>query len=148
MQFGKGRLKRAIWEHDGVIDLHIYPVAFFREDALFNLELLIPNEEGVGWGTWSVGRFPHREKAWIQNNESRITVLTRPKIQSLLVYPRTDSTPARIALTIPSNSLPLRVRILVDDVDTFHAGAEQEETYFAKKMEADFHQPLEFFKNT
>ena len=35
---------------------------------------------------------------------------------------------------------------IVDDVDTFHSGAEQDLTFFAEQMEADFTQPLEFFK--
>lgn len=144
-RIGKGRLKRPIWEHDGVIDLHIDPVIFVGED-IFSLDLLMRKTEGGAWGTESAGRITFREKAWIQNNESRVTVITKPKVHSILAHAETDSSPARIEIMIPSNSLPLRVRIIVDDVDTFHSGAEQDVTFFAEQMEADFQQPLEFFK--
>ena len=143
-----GLLKRTIWEHDGVIDLHIDPVAFVKQDATFSLGLLLPDAAGVDWDVRGpVGRSLHREQAWIQTNESRVTVFTRPKVQSVLAHPKSASTlaPARIVLIIPSESLPLRIRIVVDDVDTFHEGAEKDETYFAKQMEKDFYQPLEFF---
>jgi len=145
-RFGKGRLKRTVWEHDGVIDLHVDPIMFVEKDTAFSLDLLMPKIEGGAWGTASKGRFPFREKAWIQNNESRVTVITKPKVRSMLAHAETDSTPARIEIMIPYASLPLRVRIIVDDVDTFHSGAEQDLTFFAEQMEADFTQPLEFFK--
>ena len=145
-RFGKGRLKRTIWEHDGVIDLHIDPVMYVEEDDTFSLDLLMPNTEDGAWGTESKGEFSFREKAWIQNNESRVTVIAKPKVRSILSHSETDSSPARIEIIIPSSSLPLRVRIIVDDVDTFHIGAEQDVTFFAEQMEADLQKPLEFFK--
>jgi hypothetical protein len=147
-RIGNGQLKRTVWEHDGVIDLHIDPVAFVKQDAEFSLGLLLPDAVGGDWDIRGpVGRSLHREQAWIQTNESRITVFTRPRVQSILAHPKSASTPApaRIVLIVPSKSLPLRIRIVVDDVDSFHEGAEKDETYFAKQMEEDFDHPLEFF---
>ena len=147
-RIGSGQLKRTVWEHDGVIDLHVDPVAFVPQDATFSLGLLLPDAVGGDWDIRGpVGRSLHREQAWIQTNESRVTVFTRPKVQSVLAYPKSAAipAPARIVLIIPSKTLPLRIRIVVDDIDNFHEGAEKDETYFAKQMEKDFYQPLEFF---
>jgi len=145
-RIGKGQLKRTILEHDGVIDLHIDPVAFVNEDATFSLIMLMPDAVGGHWANGTVETSQHIAKVWIQTNESRITVLTRPKINAISVHPTTGPEAARIAMIIPSQALPLRIRIVVDDVDTFHAGAERETSYFAEQMEFDFSHPLEFFR--
>jgi len=42
-------------------------------------------------------------------------------------------------------SLPLQLRVIVEDVDTFHKGADQEENYFGKLMADSFFRPLETF---
>jgi hypothetical protein len=42
-------------------------------------------------------------------------------------------------------SMPLRIRILVEDIDTLHKGADEEENYFANLMIEDFFNPVEAF---
>ncbi len=37
----------------------------------------------------------------------------------------------------------MKIRIIMEDVDTFHEGALDQETYFGKVMTEDFYNPLE-----
>ena len=40
----------------------------------------------------------------------------------------------------------IRIRIFVEDIDTFHTGAEQLESYFGKLMTDDFFHPIQMYR--
>jgi hypothetical protein len=50
-----------------------------------------------------------------------------------------------IDLAIQSQHLPIRVRIIIEDIDTFHEGAEKLENHFGQVMVEDFFNPIEAF---
>jgi hypothetical protein len=50
-----------------------------------------------------------------------------------------------IDLAIQSQHLPLRLRIIMEDIDTFHNGAEKFENHFGQVMVEDFFNPIEAF---
>ena len=78
----------------------------------------------------------------LQNNRTRYSVLTWPRLSVKL---RKNEDGGVIEIPVEASSLPLRIRILVEDIDTFHKGAEQEENFFGKLMIEDFYNPIETF---
>ena len=75
----------------------------------------------------------------IQNNASRITVLTSWDAE--VANPETGTMEV---LLEPSLGM-LRLRVMVEDVDTFHKGAEKETNYFGDFMSRDFFAPIQTF---
>ena len=82
----------------------------------------------------------------LQDDTSRYTLLWRSSPSSQVdpvVQQDEDSTTLRVQLQ--STSLPLHLRIWVEDVDHFHKGADQEESYFGKSLADSFFLPLQTF---
>ena len=76
----------------------------------------------------------------MENDESRVNILTLPRIE-------TATSPIRGSLTlnIPPNALPLKIRVIVDDKDTFHEGAKSSASFFSTLAKEDFYDQIEFF---
>jgi hypothetical protein len=125
-----GSWSRTVWEHDGVTDLIIKGKG--QVDLMLKLEatLLTDATELMPPGR----RARSQQHYWIQNQQSRITIFT-----SELTNPSTENK-GTVAIAITE---PIRIRILVEDVDTFHEGAEQFESYFSTIMADDFFHPVE-----
>ena len=87
----------------------------------------------------------------LQDRVSRVTILTWAPQQSIAtVCANPDSigengNDGYNALTLRVDSVPLRMRIISEDVDTFHHGADQEENYFGDIMIQDFFNPVEVY---
>ena len=128
-----GRLRRILWEHDGVVDMTIEAVNITENSVL---ELMAPTISSSGWSTGTV----ERGHFIMENDESRVNILTLPRIE-------TATSPMRGSLTlnIPPNALPLKIRVIVDDKDTFHEGAKSSASFFSTLAKEDFYDQIEFF---
>jgi hypothetical protein len=155
--------ERTIHEHDGVIDLHVQPIHHHyptdyeesskaddeeartsgdqthQEEVFQNpvvvLELVLPFEDTND----PTLEFRHIEAGHLQwqNATSRITVLIQPA----------DTTPIKRFSSHPYSVIhiqhPMAIRILVEDVDTFHVGAKEHMSYFGQIMKDDWENPIE-----
>lgn len=131
---GDDLLQRDAWEHDGVIDLHVKAIGYIEPNTTSVLMLKATMLSG------NVTMRATDEYAYIQSKMSRFTFFATSGIS----YDYLSMSNA-VALIIPSGVLPVRIRILTEDVDTFHDGGDQTTSYFATTMMADFQHPLEGF---
>jgi hypothetical protein len=120
-----GAFSRTIYDHDGVTDLIIHG------NGNHILRLVTPIQ------TTALRVFDGR-KSWLQDGQSRIMILTSEELQ----LSKSLAEPGIVELPISSD---LRVRVIVENVDTFHAGAERRVNYFGKLLSEDFFHSLETF---
>ena len=117
--------KRTVWSHDGIADLIIEGTG---EDGTLQLE--VPIKAKI------VRKSSRHFEA--QNDVSRVTILSH--------WMSNPTIHDDYFLSIPvSHKGEMRVRIILEDVDTFHAGGQNETTYFGVVAARDFFEPLEFF---
>jgi hypothetical protein len=77
-----------------------------------------------------------KHQHWIQNQQSRIPILTTSESVKAS-NPSSEKGTVAIAITEP-----IRIRILVEDVDTYHERAEQFESYISTLMANDLFHPV------
>lgn len=129
-------LTRTIWDHDGVTDIEIHQnktAALVTESVRLRLvvpinttELLHQNPKRDYW----------RKVYWIQDNLSRVVIVFDQPIE----MPTVLSAPGLVEVPIYA---PLRIRLIVEDMDTFHEGSEAKESYFSRIMIDEFWHPME-----
>ena len=148
LDINNGLLRRTIQEQDGAIDFWIEQLDTSTKEvtpSLLRLETPFPTitEEGrIKVKTLKIGHVR------LQNNQTRYTVLTWPCLDVQIKVD--DNGGGGGVVEVPlldATSLPLRLRILVEDVDTFHQGADEEENFFGQLMIDDFYNPVEAFRN-
>lgn len=131
-----GHWIRTLHEHDGVIDMRIEPRHDVDVDMLKNgavLEMVLPFEENDTSLQYRRAKPGHYE--W-QNQTSRVSMFVKPA----------DSTAMRRqGNTTVQFMHPHAVRIVVEDVDRFHAGAAKVLSYFGRVMKQEFYTPIEVF---
>lgn len=120
-----GNLTRRAWSHDGVIDLFVEGVS---EDN-FELEISAPIKTDL-----------YRKGAnhyIFQDAYSRFTLLTRQEVQAQSDKPG----------VVQFGDLPVgfTVRVIIEDIDTFHKDAYKHVSDFAEMMTSDFLHPIEFY---
>eukprot|EP00540_Astrosyne_radiata_P022481 CAMPEP_0116834040 /NCGR_PEP_ID=MMETSP0418-20121206/6772_1 /TAXON_ID=1158023 /ORGANISM="Astrosyne radiata, Strain 13vi08-1A" /LENGTH=124 /DNA_ID=CAMNT_0004463559 /DNA_START=163 /DNA_END=537 /DNA_ORIENTATION=+ len=114
--------QRTVWYHDGVIDIWVEP----KDDLTLRLVTPLKNPrplEQKGKQQWQS-----------QDSQSRFTILT--SWESSLREPESGT------IEIQPQG---RIRIIVEDLDTFHNGGAYVVNYFGEKMTKDFMEPLEAF---
>lgn len=124
-----GRLRRLVRFHDGVVDLYFENNKF--ASAVLHLKTPLSKRDvtplkEVRKGVWRM-----------QDNHTRFTLLTLPRLSKMSAVSGTVIVEIPVALT--------QLRVIVEDIDSFHAGAEQVENFFGKFMAEDLFNPLEFF---
>lgn len=138
VRIDNGRVRRTVRYQDGVTDLLIErgissSSSSSSSDDLLLLQIRTPLTKATIKAV--------REGVWhVQNEVTRYTVLTAPSKTNV-----TASTGADGVVEVWITAVPLRVRVIVEDVDTFHQGADTEENFFGKLMADDFFNPLEVF---
>ncbi|KAL7542201.1 hypothetical protein ACHAWF_007114 [Thalassiosira exigua] len=132
-------LRRDVWEHDGVMDLHVRAAS--RIDANSTFELVVKaGALTAGKVTfWREGKGMIR--AYVQDGTSRFVMLATPGVD----IERAGVHGNAISIFVPAAVLPVAIRVLTEDLDTFHLDAQREISHFAKKMTDDFEAPLEAF---
>jgi len=84
---------------------------------------------------------------WIQDDSSRISLV----IYSSSIGQRTthiDAKSGRFVIKIEPGSLPIQIRIIVENKDIFHEGADRQQTYYGKIMAEDLWNRPELFALT
>lgn len=119
-------LIRTVFEQDGVMDLEITGSA-----KGYKLRLRTPLLDA---GAHKIVEPGHSR---LQNAKTRFTFLASPQD---VVWAMADATTLEIQV-----DAPLRVRVIVEDIDVVHPGAEFEENYFGSRMKADFYAPVQSF---
>lgn len=123
LQIGNG--SRSLWIHDGVLDMIVdeWP------GEGFEMEVCTPIKTNL------------QEKApnhfVFQNNYSRYTIVTRQTVPAQSVNPG--------VISFSNFQAGFALRVIVEDLDTFHQGATEQISYFAENMISDFMNPLQFF---
>jgi hypothetical protein len=112
-----------VWEHAGVTKLRI----IFKGKGQVDLILIF--ETTLSADATKLTPYDRRDRrkkpCWIQDQQSRITIFA-----SEMTDPSNEKS-GTVAIAIAE---PIRIRILVEDVDTFHEGGDQVESYFSTLM--------------
>ncbi len=129
----RGTLQRTVHYHDGVADINIQWGTNFDPSPL-RLRIKAPLLRHP-----VVVRQVREDDAWhFQDNVTRYTLAVASKGNETAV--KYDSEGNFIYMDIAAS---IQIRILVEDVDTFHVGADQVETYFGRLMTDDFLHPIQ-----
>lgn len=124
---------RIMRQVDGVIDIEVYALDPSTLSISYTLHLATKLGESSSFTALRKGQ------GRLQDDLSRLTVLTLPTSVAISAQRNT------LQLAVDKDSLPLRVRLISEDVDTFHKGAADEENYFGSLMIKDFYYPVEAF---
>jgi Glycosyltransferase family 10 (fucosyltransferase) C-term len=82
-----------------------------------------------------------RDGVWhLQSDVTRYTVLVASSVRTDENLVKQGSAKSLLEIEV---SAPMRLRILVEDVDSFHQGADQVESYFGKLAADDFFTPIQ-----
>ncbi|CAJ1968791.1 unnamed protein product [Cylindrotheca closterium] len=117
---------RSIYDQDGVTDFDID--GNFQKGYMLKLETPISGSNLTQINS---------KEYWLQDCTSRMTILLSERIDTSVLE---DGT---LELVI---HFPLRIRIILEDVDHFHEGAWKRHSYFGTVMSQDFFFPLQAFK--
>jgi hypothetical protein len=142
------RLQRTVWQQDGVIDIVIHDSS---EDVQSQRNLTLRIETPLDKSS-STMKHIQDGQVRLEDRQSRFTLLTWPKALASETTMRVNEGEGGggVALDVPvlytdKNILPLRLRIIVEDIDTFHQAADKVENYFGGCMVEDFFHPVEAF---
>lgn len=132
------QLRRTVWYQDGVTDLLVENKSDNSSSIVLQLQTPLTK------ATAAVGQLRKvREGVWhMQDEHTRFTILTLPRQN--IVKPSA----AFGAVTVVIPSVLLRLRVIVEDIDSFNLDADREENFFGKLMAEDFFIPPEVFVQT
>jgi hypothetical protein len=120
------QLRRKVWYQDGVVDILLDSNA--GNSTLVILQLKMPLTQSAMRPLKKM-----REGVWHTQDElTRFTILILPR--SGAVKPSAVSG----AVNVEIFNLPMRLRVIVEDIDTFHLGADRVVNFFGKLMADDF----------
>jgi hypothetical protein len=135
-----GALRRTVWQQDGVIDMRIDlldPGTAFHPHIMQIRAPFIRGNETVSMKEIETGH------TRIQNDKARFTILTWPK-RNVKLKQNDDGGVVEVNFDEASH-LPLKLRLIVEDVETLRKGADQDENFFGGLMKRDFFNPVEVF---
>lgn len=136
----KDKLVRIVRQVDGVIDMEVHALLNENENNM------VSSLSWLAEVQWQLTTKLARNASFfqiqpghvrLQDAMSRVTILTWPRTVKVFAHEN--------ILTLQALVFPLRLRMISEDIDTFHAGADQEENYFGSVMIQDFQQPVEVF---
>jgi hypothetical protein len=127
-----GSWQRTVWFQDGVIDITLEGPSndFYRIKTPF------------------VTQFTNNLRAnvyQIQNDNIRMTIVGHPHLRMSVVDRATLEFRTSQGINIVE---PLRIRIIMEEVDNFHVGAESIQNHFGAFMIDEFDHPLQCSKST
>jgi hypothetical protein len=126
-------IRRTVLEQDGVIDLRVDLQEILRDNI--TLRLTTPLQDSATTFQWM-----DAHQGRLQNANSRYTFLTSSSSSQQMQMNMTATGVVELRIRAP-----LRIRIIVEDIDRVHAGADLETNYFANRMTQDFYNPVEGF---
>eukprot|EP00934_Nitzschia_sp_Nitz4_P000176 Nitzschia sp. Nitz4//scaffold45_size130396//117407//119422//NITZ4_003472-RA/size130396-processed-gene-0.232-mRNA-1//-1//CDS//3329552467//176//frame0 len=124
-----GNIQREVYNQDGVTDFWVLG----NKRKQYTLKLVTPMPDG------SLHNVDEGKEWWLQDQKSRMTLLFD---QELEVH-RVDHGSIQIIVMAP-----LRMRFILEDVDTFHTGARKWRSHFGSILKQDFMTPFDVFTYT
>lgn len=122
-----GAARRLVYDQDGVTDF-VIDGAGEETSLVLQLETPIRGDHLIHINS---------QEHWLQDSASRFTILTSKKVPISIARKGTLHLPVQP---------PLRIRIIVEDIDNFHLGATMHKSYFGEVMTQDFFYPLETYE--
>lgn len=129
------RIKRTVYEQDGAIDFLIETYQGTEQHYVIRLHLPLEETRPLVHDV--------KGKYYIQDGRTRFTLLVIPKDAADVKI--SAKKPAAVDVVPRKTQSSFRIRVIVEDVDTFHEDAEDETTYFTQRMIRDFYSPVEKF---
>lgn len=127
-------LFRYVWSNDGVTDILLEGEP--QKDLIMRLDFPMKQHQPV---------YHHSsDTVWIQDDKSRITlVITAAVDRAARLIRRVQS--GSLHIQVRKDSLPLRIRMIIEDLDLHHDGAKKMAMYYGQAMADDVRKPLELF---
>jgi len=126
-------ISRVVRQVDGVIDFEIDALSKdFGEVLQLSLETKLESSRAEY-------RQVETGHGRLQDSKSRITILVSPTNVTITSHAN------MLLVEIAKELLPLRIRLISEDIDTFHRDGDIEESFFGKLMKTDFQYPVEAF---
>ena len=123
----EGAFSRSVWSHDGTTDILLQGQSSKR--LILRLEFPMKQHKPL-----------HRlnsHTVWIQNEVSRISLVMVDGNGDGATHLVSSAESGFICIEMHPSSLPLRIRIIIEDYDYFHKGSDQYETYYGQIMGED-----------
>eukprot|EP00980_Cylindrotheca_fusiformis_P008417 scaffold1778_cov101-Cylindrotheca_fusiformis.AAC.4 len=127
LTIARGAAYRFVYDQDGVTDFVINGMGN-RTDLELRIETEISSDSLVHINT---------QEHWLQDASTRLTILASKEVRV--------SVRKKGMVQLPVQP-PIRIRVIVEDVDHFHKGAWKYHSYFGEVMVQDFFFPLEAYK--
>lgn len=127
---------RTVWDHDGVTDIEISATGAINHEqryvSLLRLQMPVNTSQLIHRGGEEVNK---RKVYWVQDSQSRVVVVFNEttNLSEMLAAPGSVEFPI---------THPLRIRLILEDTDTFHEGGDRTESYFGSLMIDEFLHPL------
>jgi hypothetical protein len=130
---------RTIWDHDMVTDIELSIHSKTQEESsslLWQLRLSLNDTFVI--------RLDHPKQSvydiiWMQDYSSRVVVVFNETVDLVLDQKESQDT-LRVRI-----QKPLRVRLIVEDIDKFHENGTEMQSYFSTLMVNDFLHPLDLY---
>jgi hypothetical protein len=132
-------LIRSIWSNDGTTDMYLE--GQMTKPVILKLQLPITH-------SLSSTQVYEKNTVWFQTEQSRISVVVNAEgpgefdLNSATII---TVSPNSVEATIRPEYLPMRIRIILEDQDTLHKGANEEPTYYGTIMTDDVFSMPELF---
>ncbi|KAL7579627.1 hypothetical protein ACA910_007990 [Epithemia clementina (nom. ined.)] len=145
------KLVRIVRQVDGVIDMEVHALHRAATNNHSSFSLSPSWMDNIQWqfttklatnATFVRVKEGHSR---LQDGLSRITIITTPKTVTLSARKNVLTLDGGIGGG-GGSVFPLRLRIISENIDTFHQGADQAENHFASVMIGDFYHPVEVFR--
>lgn len=127
-------LFRYVWSNDGVTDILLEGEP--QKDIVLRLDFPMKQHEPAYHFSSNT--------VWIQDDKSRITLVVAAAVdRAARLIRRVQS--GSLHIQVRKDSLPLRIRMIIEDLDLHHDGAKNMPMYYGQVMADDVHKPLELF---
>jgi len=123
----EGAFSRSVWSHDGTTDILLQGQSSKR--LTLCLEFPMKQHEPL--------HQLNSHTVWIQNEVSRISLVMVDDNGNGAAHLISSAESGFISIKMNSSSLLIRLRIIIEDFDRFHKGADQYETYYGQIMGED-----------
>ena len=123
----EGDVSRSIWSRDGTTDILLQGQA--SKSLVLRLEFPMKQHKPL--------RQLNSHTAWIQNEVSRISLVMVDGNGHGATHLVSSAESGFVSIKVNNSSLPIRMRIIIDDYDCFHEGADQYQTYYGQIMTED-----------
>jgi hypothetical protein len=123
----EGDFSRSVWSRDGTTDILLQG----ESSKSLMLRLAFPMKHHKPLLQLN------SHTAWIQNELSRISFVVVDGNGHGAARLVSSAESGFVSIEVKPSSLPLRIRIIIEDYDCFHKGADQYQTYYGQIMEED-----------